>query len=170
MTSASKQNRHPANNNRFPPVYFNTINLPPSTFLHARNYSPPRTDNPLRLSGLERTTPSDPGQPQGIVRTRRGNLRSYQCEAPGNLHPISTPPTHKFHQRYDILQYRNVVASSSAWAGLKEEATVDEVEAVRIISGEPPGFHHTPKKSITKPDRQRSEQTVPSDVGVLYPF
>ncbi|HEU5230249.1 MAG TPA: hypothetical protein VFU49_20695 [Ktedonobacteraceae bacterium] len=28
---------------------------------------------------------------------------------------------------------------SSAWAGLKEEATVDEVEAVRNVSGEPPG-------------------------------
>ena len=33
-----------------------------------------------------------------------------------------------------------IVASSSAWAGLEEEAPVDEVEAVRIISGEPPGY------------------------------
>ncbi|GAC1568543.1 MAG: hypothetical protein NVS3B14_18130 [Ktedonobacteraceae bacterium] len=30
--------------------------------------------------------------------------------------------------------------TSSAWAGLEEEAPVDEVEAVRIISGEPPGY------------------------------
>lgn len=36
--------------------------------------------------------------------------------------------------------------SSSAWAGLEEEAPVDEVEAVRIISGEPPGYTITLKR------------------------
>ena len=39
-----------------------------------------------------------------------------------------------------------IVASSSAWAGLEEEATVDEEEAVRTFSGELPGFDHTPEK------------------------
>jgi len=32
-----------------------------------------------------------------------------------------------------------IVVSSSAWAGLEEEAPVDEVEAVRTVSGEPLG-------------------------------
>jgi hypothetical protein len=39
-----------------------------------------------------------------------------------------------------------IVPSSSAWAGLEEEATVDEVEAVRIVSGEPPGYVTTLKR------------------------
>ncbi len=46
----------------------------------------------------------------------------------------------EFHVCNGILSLRKIVASSSAWAGLKEEAPVDEVEAVRIISGEPPGY------------------------------
>jgi len=33
-----------------------------------------------------------------------------------------------------------VVLAISAWAGLEEGATVDEVEAVRIFSGELPGL------------------------------
>ncbi len=41
--------------------------------------------------------------------------------------------------------------SSSAWAGLKEEATVDEVEAVRIVSGELPGYVTTLKRWRTNP-------------------
>ena len=41
--------------------------------------------------------------------------------------------------------YYVIVVSSSAWAGLEEEATVDEVEAVRIVSGEPPGYVTTLK-------------------------
>ena len=45
-----------------------------------------------------------------------------------------------------ILSLQNVVVSSSAWAGLEEEATVDEVEAVRIVSGEPPGYVITLKR------------------------
>jgi len=50
-----------------------------------------------------------------------------------------------------ILSLQNVVALSSAWAGLKEEATVDEVEAVRIVSGEPPGYVTTLKRWRTNP-------------------
>ena len=34
----------------------------------------------------------------------------------------------------------DIVATSSAWAGLEEEAPVDEAEAVRTFSGEPPGY------------------------------
>lgn len=34
----------------------------------------------------------------------------------------------------------DIVVTSSAWAGLEEEAPVDEVEAVRTFSGEPPGY------------------------------
>lgn len=34
----------------------------------------------------------------------------------------------------------NIVLDSSAWAGQEEDAPVDEVEAVRIVSGEPPGL------------------------------
>jgi len=45
----------------------------------------------------------------------------------------------------------NVVVFSSAWAGLEEEATVDEVEAVRIFSGEPPGYITTLKRWRTNP-------------------
>ena len=45
--------------------------------------------------------------------------------------------------------HRNVVVSSSAWAGLQEEATVDEEEAVRIVSGEPPGYIITLKRKRT---------------------
>jgi len=48
--------------------------------------------------------------------------------------------------------YRYVVAISSAWAGLEEEATVDEEEAVRIISGEPPGSITPLKRKWTKLD------------------
>ena len=39
--------------------------------------------------------------------------------------------------------------SSSAWAGLEEEAPADEVEAVRIISGEPPGYIITLRRKRT---------------------
>jgi len=45
----------------------------------------------------------------------------------------------------------NVVVFSSAWAGLEEEATVDEVEAVRIFSGEPPGYITTLTRWRTNP-------------------
>ena len=52
-----------------------------------------------------------------------------------------------------VYSHRTIVASSSAWAGLKEEALVDEVEAVRIISGEPPGYFHDPDKGVAKTSR-----------------
>ena len=44
------------------------------------------------------------------------------------------------------------VLASSAWAGLEEEATVDEVEAVRTFSGELPGLVTPLKRERTKPD------------------
>ena len=53
-----------------------------------------------------------------------------------NLNRIDT----SFLLQYDILPNRDIVLDSSAWAGLEEDAPVDEVEAVRIISGEPPGL------------------------------
>jgi len=59
-----------------------------------------------------------------------------------------------------ILSLRNVVAFSSAWAGLKEEATVDEVEAVRIVSGEPPGYVTTLKRWRTNPDGNGWNKTL----------
>jgi len=54
----------------------------------------------------------------------------------------------EFHVCNGILSLRKIVASSSAWAGLEEEAPVDEVEAVRIISGEPPGYVITLKRKL----------------------
>ena len=59
-----------------------------------------------------------------------------------------------------ILSLQNVVAFSSAWAGLKEEATVDEVEAVRIVSGEPPGYVTTLKRWRTNPDGNGWNKTL----------
>jgi len=47
--------------------------------------------------------------------------------------------------------YYDIVVSNSAWAGLEEEATVDEVEAVRIVSGEPPGYVTTLRRWRTNP-------------------
>ena len=46
-----------------------------------------------------------------------------------------------------------IVASSSAWAGLEEEAPVDEVEAVRISQREASRVHHYPDKMAHKPNR-----------------
>lgn len=37
--------------------------------------------------------------------------------------------------------------------GLQEGATVDEEEAVRIVSGEPPGYRHYPEKAARKTRR-----------------
>ena len=59
-----------------------------------------------------------------------------------------------------ILSLQNVVAFSSAWTGLKEEATVDEVEAVRIVSGEPPGYVTTLKRWRTNPDGNGWNKTL----------
>ena len=59
-----------------------------------------------------------------------------------------------------ILSLQNVVAFSSAWAGLKEEATVDEVEAVRIVSGEPPGYVTTLKRWRTNPGGNGRNKTL----------
>jgi hypothetical protein len=55
-------------------------------------------------------------------------------------HAILTTWTRLFQRSNDILSSVNTVLDSSAWAGLEEDAPVDEVEAVRIISGEPPGL------------------------------
>ena len=44
-----------------------------------------------------------------------------------------------------------VVSTSSAWAGLEEEATVDEEEAVRIFSGELPGLITPLRRERAKP-------------------
>jgi len=49
------------------------------------------------------------------------------------------------------LLYRSIVQSSSAWAGLAGGSPVDEVEAVRIISGEPPGVITSLKSKRTNP-------------------
>jgi len=46
---------------------------------------------------------------------------------------------------------QNIVQSSSAWAGLAGGSPVDEVEAVRIISGEPPGVITSLKSKCTNP-------------------
>ena len=59
-----------------------------------------------------------------------------------------------------ILSLQNVVAFSSAWAGLKEEATADEVEAVRIVSGEPPGYVTTLKRWRTNPGGNGRNKTL----------
>jgi len=54
-----------------------------------------------------------------------------------------------------------VVVFSSAWAGLEEEATVDEVEAVRIFSGEPPGYNTTLTRWRTNPTGNGWNKTSP---------
>ena len=46
-----------------------------------------------------------------------------------------------------------VVASTSAWAGLEEEAPVDEVEAVRISQREASRVRHYPDKMVHKSNR-----------------
>ena len=53
---------------------------------------------------------------------------------------ILTDQALHFYQGNGILHNRSIVLDSSAWTGLEEDAPVDEVEAVRIISGEPPGL------------------------------
>jgi len=45
-----------------------------------------------------------------------------------------------------------IVSASSAWTGLEEEATVDEVEAVRTFSGELPGLITPLTREHAKPD------------------
>lgn len=59
---------------------------------------------------------------------------------PPNDNAILTAYTLHFHKSNGILSNRNVVLDSSAWAGQEVDAPVDEVEAVRIVSGEPPGL------------------------------
>ena len=53
-----------------------------------------------------------------------------------------------------------IVASTSAWAGLEEEAPVDEVEAVRTVSGEPPGYVTTLRRWRTNPSGNGWNKTL----------
>jgi hypothetical protein len=54
--------------------------------------------------------------------------------------PFPLRGTQKKHRQYGILENSEYCSASSAWARLIGGNLIDEVETVRIISGESPGL------------------------------
>jgi hypothetical protein len=61
--------------------------------------------------------------------------------------------TQHLNHNYAILNFVNIIFVSSAWAGLEEEAPVDEVEAVRIYQRGASRVGHDPEKRSFKIDQ-----------------
>src|SRR5579885_888590 len=81
------------------------------------------------------------------------NIISWPCSIKSDVHPFIPTGFSNPALIWYTLHIRLIVADSSAWTGLEEEAPVDEEEAVRKVSGEPPGYHHSPGKVAYKTRR-----------------